>query len=211
MPFSLLPRLRRPAAVAAATLLVAGNVQADYLWLQRDGSDTTTGRFGEVGKAAQPVVSLAAVRALSANGKDVPLTVEGDRIVVSPGNDGDLRLTASLGKAAGVLNYYQAKSGRTETRAVNDLELVPTEPNGNTFKLMWKGKSVAASQVNVDTSDGWQRVLKPAADGTVTLATPFPGLYVLEVTVRVDGTATIEGKKYEDVRHTATLSFEAPR
>ncbi|MDM0026208.1 hypothetical protein [Variovorax saccharolyticus] len=211
MPSSQFPRLRPLAAVAAAALFVAGNVQAEYLWLQRDGSAATTGRFGEVGKTAQPVASLAAVRASGASGKDLPLTVETDRIVFSSGHDGDLRLTASLSKAAGVLHYYQAKSGRSETRAVNDLELVPTEANGNSFKLMWKGKQVAASQVNVDTSDGWQRVLKPAADGTVTLATPFPGLYVLEVTARVDGAATIEGKKYEDVRHTATLSFEVPR
>jgi hypothetical protein len=54
-------------------------------------------------------------------------------------------------------------------------------------------------------------VLKPAKDGTVSLATPFPGLYVLEVTARVNGAVTVDGKKYDEVRHTATLSFEVPR
>ena len=88
---------------------------------------------------------------------------------------------------------------------------MPTEPNGNTFKLVWKGNTVAASQVNVDTAEGWRRVLKPAKDGTVTLTTPFPGLYVLEVTARVNGAVTVDGKKYEEVRHTATLSFDVPR
>lgn len=48
-------------------------------------------------------------------------------------------------------------------------------------------------------------------DGTITLATPFPAIYVLEVSAKVNGAATIDGKKYEDVRHTATLSFEVMR
>jgi hypothetical protein len=107
-----------------------------------------------------------------------------------------------------VLNYYQAKTGRSETKAVNDLELVPTVANGNTFKLVWKGNTVAASQVNVETSEGWRRVLKPAKDGTVTVNTLFPGRYLLEITARVNGSATVDGKKYDDVRHTATLTFE---
>ena len=34
----------------------------------------------------------------------------------------------------------------------------------------------------------------------------------VEVTARVDnGSVTLDGKKYDDVRHTATLSFEIPR
>jgi len=89
---------------------------------------------------------------------------------------------------------------------------VPTEPGGNTFRLMYKGRPVAASQVNVDTSEGWRRVLTPAKDGTVSFTPAFPGLYVLEVTARVDnGSVTLDGQRYTDVRHTATLSFEVPR
>ena len=70
---------------------------------------------------------------------------------------------------------------------------------------------MAATQVHVETSAGWRRTLAPGADGTVLLETPFPGQYVLEVTARVNGSATVDGKKYDDVRHTATLSFEVPR
>ena len=37
----------------------------------------------------------------------------------------------------------------------------------------------------------------------------MPGLYVLEVSAKVNNASvTIDGKKYEDVRYTATLSFE---
>ncbi|RQO39711.1 hypothetical protein DBV14_30710 [Variovorax sp. KBW07] len=205
-------RIRSLSAVIAL-LATAGTAQADYLWLSRDGAAATaTARVGELEKTPQPVASVSAPRAFLADGKDLPLTVETDRVLIPVAAAGtDLRAVASRVTGESTLVQYQARWGRTETKAVNDLELVPTEPNGNTFKLVWKGNTVAASQVNVDTAEGWRRVLKPAKDGTVTLATPFPGLYVLEVSARVNGAVTVGGKKYEEVRHTATLSFEVPR
>ncbi len=62
---------------------------------------------------------------------------------------------------------------------------------------------------NVETASGWRKALTPAKDGTVTLDTPMPGLYVLEISARVNnGSVTLDGKKFEDIRYTATLSFE---
>lgn len=217
-PFSFrLPALSRTLSLAAALLSVAGAAKAQYLWLQREGP-TVEARMGELGKGSQPLAGLLAPRAFLADGKDLPLTVEAERLAIAapaaPAVNGDVRVVASRvdnTSGAPALIHYQARFGRAETKAVNDLELVPTEPNGNTFKLVWKGNTVPASQVNVDTSEGWRRVLKPAKDGTVTLGTPFPGLYLLEVTAKVNGATTVDGKKYEDVRHTATLSFEVPR
>lgn len=214
-PFSFrLSALSRTLSLAAALFSIAGAAQAQYLWLQREGP-VVEARMGELGKSSQPLAGLLAPRAFLADGKDLPLTAEAERLaVIAPPSAADLRaVTSRVDNTSGTpaLIHYQARFGRTETKAVNDLELVPTEPNGNTFKLVWKGKTVPASQVNVDTSEGWRRVLKPARDGTVTLGTPFPGLYLLEVTARVNGAVTVDGKKYEDVRHTATLSFEVPR
>lgn len=200
----------RSLSLAASLVAAAGAAHAEYLWLQRDGG-AAEARFGEVGRPAQPVAALAAPRVFLADGKDLPLTSEAERVVVVVPAGADLRAAARRVGDDGALHLYQARWGRAETKAVNDLELVPTAPNGNTFKLVWKGNTVAATQVNVDTSEGWRRVLRPAADGTITLPTPFPGLYVLEVTAKVNGAATIDGKKYEDVRHIATLSFEVPR
>ena len=200
----------RSLSLAASLVAAAGAAHAEYLWLQRDGA-TAEARFGEVGRPAQPVAALAAPRVFLADGKDLPLTAEAERVVVVVPAGADLRAAARRVGDDGALHLYQARWDRAETKAVNDLELVPTAPNGNTFKLVWKGNTVAATQVNVDTSEGWRRVLRPAADGTITLPTPFPGLYVLEVTAKVNGAATVDGKKYEDVRHTATLSFEVPR
>jgi len=193
---------------AAAALALGQPAWADYVWLQREGGQAAA-RVGELHKPRADLSALRDARAVSPDGKTAE--APGGQFAIAPAG-GDLRFTAARAGADGALTYYQARFGRAETKTLNDLELTPTEPNGNTFRLVFKGQPVAASQVNVDTSEGWYRVLKPAADGTVSFTPSFPGLYVLEVTARLnDASVTLDGKKYEDVRYTATLSFEVPR
>ncbi len=198
------------AALATTAVFMAPAAHADYLWLQREGAQARA-YTGDVARRNATLPALKAPRAYLPDGKDLPLAAQAGHIDITAPEGQDLRLATSVAGDKGALIVYQARHGRHETRAVNDLELVPTTPGGNSFKLVWKGQTVAASQVNVDTSAGWQRTLAPAQDGTVSLETPFPGLYVLEVTARVNGAATVDGKRYEDVRHTATLSFEVTR
>ncbi|TBV07485.1 hypothetical protein [Stutzerimonas kirkiae] len=185
--------------------------QADYLWIERSAgqpakaylSEFQPGEHLDLGKLREPAVRLA-------EGKGEAPRVEANGYLISAPVAGDLRLQAKLPEG-GKLVIYEAKEGRGETKAVNDLELVPTTPGGNTFKLHWKGSVVSASQVNVYTSEQWNRTLKPAEDGSVTLDPVFPARYVLEVTAEVNGAATVEGKRYESVVHVATLSFDVPR
>ncbi|MFC7289005.1 hypothetical protein ACFQPC_13220 [Herminiimonas glaciei] len=199
------------ALLATSLFLTSAAAHADYVWLERDTTGAAHAYVGEFEAAKGAPGTITGARAFMADGKDLPLSVEAERLNIAAPASGDLRLAATRSSDKGVLNYFQAKNGRSETKAVNDLELVPTEANGNTFKLVWKGNTVAASQVNVETSEGWRRVLKPAKDGTVTLTTPFPARYLLEVSARVNGSVTLDGKKYDDVRHTATLTFEVKK
>lgn len=200
-------RLR--ALLALSLLSIITPVQANYLWLEQ-AEDGIKGYWGLYESERLNPAGLTATRAFLQDGADLNLTRTAEAIAIASPSAADLRLSAQAVSAGNVLNFYQARFGREETKAVNDLELVPTTSNGNTFKLVWKGTVVAASQVNVTTSAGWLRSLKPAEDGSVSLETPFPGLYLLEVTARVNGSMTYQGKKYEDVRHTATLSFVVP-
>jgi hypothetical protein len=195
------------ACASAGLMLASASAMADYVWLERGDAGATTVSLGLLDGKRMPTSALQGAQAALADGKALPLAAAGDRLAVTAPPAGDLRFVAYTVTPDGALVFYQAKEGRSETKAGNDLELVPIEPNGNTFRLMWKGTVVAATQVNVTTSEGWNRVLRPAADGTVTLTTPFPGLYVLELSAKVNGSAVVEGKKYDDVRHTATLSF----
>lgn len=197
------------ALFAFSLLAIIKPAQANYLWLEQDQGGVH-GYWGLYETERLNPAGLAATRAFLQDGADLSLKRTAGSIEVATSANQDVRLSAQSVSDGAVLNFYQARFGRQETKAVNDLELVPTSSNGNTFKLVWKGTVVAASQVNVTTSAGWIRTLKPAEDGSVSLETPFPGLYVLEVTARVNGNMTYQGKKFEDVRHTATLSFVVP-
>lgn len=194
----------------AATLAVPA-AQAEYLWIERGAapqakaylSDFQPSEQLSLGKLLEPGIKQA-------DGKTAALRASGDAYPITDNGQGDLRVIAKLPEGDSLV-IYEAKAGRSETKAVNDLELVPTEPDGNTFKLHWKGTVVSASQVNVYTSEQWTRTLKPNAEGAVTLDPSFPASYVLEVTAQVNGAATVDGKRYDSVVHVATLSFEVPR
>lgn len=194
--------------ICAAFTLFAGACRADALWLEKDGE-----RFkvlaGEL-RSQSAMPTLRDVQPLLAGGKKAALDSTAEPYAFAAG-EGDSRFSALRVGSDGVLTYFQARYGRQETKAVNDLELVPSTPGGNTFQLYFKGRPAAASLVNVETASGWRKALTPAKDGTVTLDTPMPGLYVLEISARVNnGNVTLDGKKFEDVRYTATLSFEVP-
>ena len=196
--------------LATVALNTVGAAQADYIWLQTDAGQLVA-RAGELRKPLSPLPAWHDARSVAADGKAAPLQAKGDAWEV-PASGGDTRVSAARVGGDGSLTYYQARFGRQDTQAVNDLELVPTQPGGNAYRLIFKGKPVAASQVLVDTSEGWRRTLTPGPDGSVTFVPYFPGLYVLEVSARVNNASvTVEGKQYTDVRYTATLSFEVVR
>jgi hypothetical protein len=193
-----------------AALLLASAARADYLWIERDGT-TVKVRAGELAKPLAALPALSDAKAVQAGGKSLPHTTAGDHYAFSPADAADVRFSALRAGTDGVLTYFEARFGRRDTQPASDLELVPATPDGNTFRLFFKGQPVAASRVNVETSEGWRRALTSAPDGTVSFTPSFPGLYVLEVSAQVNnGNITLDGKTYKDVRYTATLSFEAP-
>ncbi len=203
MKTNLLARL-----LGCAIFMFAAQAQAAYVWLDKE-SGTAKAYLGELNAKKESPSGLAGARAYQLGGRDLGLTTEATGISISTPVSGDLRFTARAVNDKEGLQYYHARFGRSETTSGNDLEFVPTTANGNVFKLLWKGSPVAATQVNVSTGEGWSRQLKVESDGTVKLPVSFPGLYVLEVSVKVSGAVTMDGKKYDDVRHTATLSFIA--
>jgi hypothetical protein len=198
---------RYAAALLLAALFLAPSAHADYLWIERDGEQAVV-RAGELDKPLATLPALRDVRAVAPDGQSLPHTETNDRYAFVLPEEADARFTAVRAGSDGVLTWFAARSGRNGTKPVNALELAPTTPGGNTFQLFFQGRPVAAGRVNVETSEGWRRTLTSAEDGTVGFTPSFPGLYVLEVSARVnDGQVTLDGKTYRDVRHTATLSF----
>ncbi|WP_028605459.1 hypothetical protein [Ottowia thiooxydans] len=196
------------ALLASLAALMAPLAHADYLWLQREGPQAVV-RAGELHRPLARLPDLTDPKPVSSEGKPALSHEQTEANFRFALGTGDTRFVATRASSDGVLTYFQARFGRLETKAVNDLELVPTQQGSNSFRLFFKGRLANASRVNVETAAGWRKSLTPNTDGTVTLDTPIPGLYVLEVSAKVNNaTVNIEGKKYEDVRYTATLSFE---
>lgn len=201
--------MRRTAflpVLLACTLLWSAPGRADYLWIDPATSPPRV-LAGELEQPRGSLEGLTAPRAYDLKNRALESSPQGKHFDLPGNHQGDLRFSARQELEAGVLQYFHARSGRNETAAVADLELVPASPGASTFRLFWKGKPVSAAQVQVWTSRGWRRVLRPAPDGSISLDTPFPGLYLLEVSAKVNGAVEIDGKRYAEVRHTATLSF----
>jgi hypothetical protein len=196
---------------------------APYVWLTSDG----TAAHAHIGNlladknaanaATATPPTLATPHATFGDKKDLAVqpAADGYTIALPAQPATDLRFTATSVAADGSLTYYEARAGRTDTKPVNDLELVPTDANGSTFRLFWQGKPIVASEVDVETSSGWRRTLHPQADGTVSLTSAqypalFPSRYVLEVSAKLNGKVTLGDKTYDQVVHTATLTFDVP-
>ncbi len=193
----------------SVSMLLAGTAHAQMIWIERDGEQAQV-RVGELSAPLPALPALRDAKAVRPDGTGANLNTAVDRFSFVAG-DADARFTAARIGADGVLTYFQARHGRRETKAVNDLELVPTEAGGSTFRLIFKGYPTKAGRINVETAAGWRKSFAPNPDGSVTLDTPIPGLYVLQVSAKLDNAdVTIDGKKYADVRYTATLSFEVP-
>lgn len=207
-----LSTLTRGALVSLTLLLCASAAQGQYLWIEPSGAQSAKVQAGELHKPMANLPGLLEANAVDNQQRALTVTpASGSLNIAAAPAAADVRFRAIEPQDNGAVYFHHSKWGRSETKAVNDLELVPTEPNGNSFVLMWKGRPTAASLVNVDTSAGWRRQLTANQDGSITLPTPFPGMYLLEITVRLDdGSATIDGRKYNDVRHNATLAFEVP-
>lgn len=199
--------LARRALLLALAIGAAPLAQAEYLWIERGADASAKAVLSDYQPTERlSLATLAEPQQRLGDGRLQALIASGDAFALA-GAAGDLRMLAKRADGK-TLTLFEAREGRSETAAKNDLELVPTTPGGNVFKLHWKGTVVSASQVNVHTSAQWTKVLKPDADGGVTLDTPFPGRYVLEVAAQINGSATVDGKSYDSVTHVATLSFE---
>jgi len=202
----------------SASFAVAPAWAAPYVWVTAEGGNgrAHVGELLESDKGSLP--ELKEAQTVQADGKEQPVQAGEDGYTFTLPQDasGDVRFTAKSLDSKGVLTIYGARYGRSETKAVNDLELVPTEANGSKFHLVWKGKPVTSAVVSAQTSAGWRQTLQAGPDGVISLTTPefpdlFPSRYVLNATVKLNGEAILEGKAYDQVRYSATLTFDVPK
>lgn len=187
---------------------------AHIVWLERSG-ETVRLFFGEYAENLRERTGghldmIAAPRLVEPAASP---SRQADHISFAPVPAGDVRATDQLapwndGERGGrTRSVYLAREGRTEARAVLDLELVPARPDGDTFTLLFQQAPLRQAKVTLIGPPGWSKELQTDAEGRVALPTPWAGRYVAEVQ-HVDAVAGgQEGAAYDRTSYVSTLSF----
>ena len=205
----------KPLLLAAA--LFSASAQAHFVWLEQGSTPgESKAYFGEWADDVRETESgylklLTAPRGVAADEKSVSVTRANDHLTLKGPATGDARLVTGYLNDKGVLSLYQPKSGRSETAARHALELVPTAANSNSFTLLLNGKPVPSKEVVVFGPPKWSKTFHTDKEGRVTITTPWPGQYVVEVGhLDKDAGGQWEGKPYTQTRHVSTLTFLVP-
>lgn len=207
-------------SMAILILSLINTAHAHYVWLERDGEGFAYAYFGEWvddirEKAGGLLDRIKAPRAfLGASTTPLPIKRHDDKLEITASGKGDIRLVENgvpprddSEKGGITRTIYYAKTGRSETAAKLDLELVPTAAEGNTLVLLFYGLPLAKTEVTLIGPPKWEKHLTTDEQGRVTLPTPWSGRYVLEVTYFETKPGGSGNDKFDRTRHIASLSF----
>ena len=207
-------------ALSMASLAFAAS--AHQVWLERDSAGPVRVYVGDADDApdtGKEVAGLATTTQVFTTDRKTPaaLVVKRDHLEAAVVTAGDVRLyndqvwkpwKAKDGTFQAAV--FNARTGRTDTTAVLDFELVPVEPNGNTFTATFKGQALAGKTVTAVNPGKWTKRLKTDAQGRITVPVDDKGRYVLVSEHEAPADQEIAGQKVQKIGYYATLSFTAP-
>lgn len=210
-------------ALAAAWLAVAPAAFAHYLWLEKEGAGARL-YFGEVNEVREQspgrLDEIPAPKAWNAGGAALNAS-RGKGSFAIEGKTGQDLAAAETGYAVqdwtrhgiGVVKpMFYARSSAWPARAVAAapelrLDVQPVPGAANTVRVLFDGQPLAGAKLAVHAPNGWDQEHKADEQGRVTLSLPWRGQYVLEAIHKEAAAGEFQGKRYEAVRHRATLSL----
>ena len=173
--------------MAILMLSLINTAHAHYVWLERDGEGSAYAYFGEWvddirEKAGGLLDRIKAPRAfLGASTTPLPIKRHDDKLEITVSGKGDIRLVENAvpprddNEKGGITRtIYYAKTGRSETAAKLDLELVPIAAEGSTLVLLFYGVPLAKTEVTLIGPPKWEKHLTTDEQGRVTLPPPGP-------------------------------------
>jgi hypothetical protein len=206
--------------IMLATLSLIPSARAHYVWLERDGDGPARVYLGEWiddirEKTGGMLDRIKAPQAfLGASTDPLPIKRNENNLEISVKGKGDLRLVENSmparedkEKGGRTKTIYYAKAGRSETAAKLDLELVPTEANGNRFVLRFFGSPLPKAELTIIGPPKWEKPLTTDEQGRVTLPTPWRGQYVVEIVYFEEKPGGSGDEKFDRSRHISSLSF----
>ncbi|MFT4174945.1 MAG: hypothetical protein QM639_20410 [Rhodocyclaceae bacterium] len=218
--------MRRAYRIVMSMALFActASAQAHMVWLESDPAPAgqglrTRAYFGEWAEGLREKtggyldwIKNPVAFADDAN-KPFAITRGADYLEVAAGSAQDVRLIEAMAPYADkehgghTRTVFLARSGRADTQARLDLELIPVSAGGNDFVLRFKGQALAKTKLTVFGPPKWSRELSTDDAGRVTLSTPWAGRYLVELE-HIDAAAGKAGDAgYDRTRYVFTLSF----
>lgn len=207
--------MKKLSVTLLALLGMSSLAQAHEVWVERDGAGPARIYLGEPADPLPPggdpeFEKLKAPKLVPAS-QAAQVRKTGYIEVAVPA--GDVRVIddtvfapwGEAGKKEGVI--YYARAGRSETKAVLPLEIVPVAANGNGFTLIQNGKPVPAVKITAISPTKWSKGFVTDAQGRVTLPVQEKGRYILSATQEEKGDLTLAGDKVATIYHIATLTF----
>ena len=216
--------IRGVAACAAWIALAAAPARAHYLWIEPggDGHSLYFGEYDEKLHESSPgrLDEMPAPRAWTLR--------DGKRVAVDA-RRGASGFAIAVPRGAAVLAEETGYSVRDWTAngigvakpmfyarhaadpgAVEASLALDVVPQGSFEKLavVFDRQPLAKTKLTLFAPNGWSREHHTAADGSVAVRLPWPGMYVAEVIHLERVAGDFQGKAYQLRRHRATLSFE---
>ncbi len=196
-------------------VLVASGAMAHEVWLERDGKNAQM-FFGhwtmdmtenkdrlEMFKLDQlaPKDRVKKVERMEKSIK-LELASEGDVALTEVMKPRKSRLTPAV-----VQRVFLARAGRSETKNLLKLDLVPSAKNSNKMKVIFDGKPLAKQVVTLYGPHKWSKNFRSDDEGMVTLDTPWKGNYFADVRYTEEVKGEYEGVAFESKGYLLTLTF----
>jgi len=186
------------------------SAQAHMLWLERGSDDQTRAYFGEYSEQIKETQDKALKSFNSAvaeqNKQKLKAKVQPDHLAYASKGTADVKLSSELMYGEALLSYH-AKVGRSDLKAVSELDIVPVQANSNTFAVFYQGKPAAGIELTVFSPQFWQKKYTTNPQGQITIDTPWKGQYVIEASKESEKAGKFNQQNYKKQYFVTTLSF----
>ena len=190
---------------------------AHQLWLERGGS-VINEYFGHWPnfKEKEEGDRLKAIKGVDISPKGAYLKTvrQSDHVEILVKTIGDIGLIEVMEPRKGkfvdftVRTIFLAREGRSESKSLLELDMVPESPNSNTFTVMLNGKPLPKSKVVLTAPNTWNKNFMSDEAGKVSIQTPWLGSYVAQVNFTDKTKGEVGGKVYEQTNYIMTLHFD---
>jgi len=207
----------KKSLVAFMTIVgLSAPLAAHQVWLEREGSviNEYFGHFPNFKEKADGK-KLELIKGTVVSPKEAYLKTvrQNDHLEVFVNKVGDIGVIEEFKPNKGkmvdftVRTIFSGRDGRSESKSLLPLDLVPDAPNSDTFTLMFNNKPLPKTKVEVTAPNTWNKSFMSDEAGKVTLKTPWLGDYVVQVDYSDKTKGEAQGIAYEQTNYIMSLHF----